>query len=222
MVSDDALAEAAKGIVAVRARGCGPVANGTAFAVAPGLLVGAAHVIAGASSIEIEWPTSGSGDASIYPIDVVGFSEARDLALLRTDAGVPPLGINRARLGATGAVLGYREGSALEASPARIEHYVRATGLWGSGTARSVYVLAANVRTGQSGAPLIDQDGNVVGVAFGTVRGPSEIGFALSRAEMVGFLVSAGIDARVDYLGRTVINARIGELSVTPNGECSS
>ncbi|WP_420443769.1 S1 family peptidase [Candidatus Poriferisodalis sp.] len=221
-VDDDVLAAAARGVVAVRARGCGPVSNGTAFAVAPGVLVGAAHVIAGASAIEIEWSPSGAVDPSTYPAVVVGYEEGRDLALLLVDAAVPPLGIDQARLGASGVVLGYPEGGGLVVSPARIEHYVSATGLWGDGTARSVYVVAADIRTGQSGAPLVDQGGNVVGVAFGTVRGPSEIGFALSRAELLGFLVSAGVDARVDTLGRTVIRARPGDLSVTPNGECSS
>ena len=141
--------------------------------------------------------------------------------MLRTDAPVSPLSLDRARLGAVAAVLGYPEGAGLEVSPARVQHYVSASGLWGDGTRRRVYLLAANVRAGQSGAPLVDQEGSVVGVAFGTARGPSGIGFAFSRDDLLGFLVSSGIDARIDYLGRTVVNAGPAELRQVPNGTCS-
>lgn len=220
MIDDEVVDEIARGVVALRASGCGPVSNGTAFAIAPGLLIGAAHVIAGASSIEIEWPTSASGEQHTYPVEVVAYREERDLALLRTDAAVTPLNIDRARLGAAGAIVGFPEGSALEASPARIEHYVSASGLWGDETRRRVYVLAADVRAGQSGAPLLDQRGSVVGIAFATVQGPSDVGFALSRDELVGFLVVSDIDARIDYLGRTVIKAQAEDLHVVPNGTC--
>ena len=221
VIADDVLAEASRGVVPVRGIGCGAVSNATAFAVAPGLLVAAAHVIAGASRVEIDVSVGDAGTVVARPVEVVGYSEERDLALLRTDAPVSPLSLDRARLGATAAVLGYPEGAALEVSPARIEHYVSASGLWGEGTRRRVYLLAAEVRAGQSGAPLVDQQGSVVGVAFGTVRGPSGIGFAFSRDDLLGFLASSGVDARIDYLGRTVVRARPAELRPVPNGTCT-
>lgn len=219
-IGDEVLSEARRGVVAVRAKGCGAVSNGTAFAVAPGLLIAAAHVLAGASSIEIEWTPSSADEPRVHSVDVVSFRQASDLALLRTDAAVPALSIDLAQIGTTGAILGFPGGSELEVTPARIEHYVSASGLWGDGTSRSVYVLAADVRSGQSGAPLIDENGSVVGVAFGTVRGPSQVGFALSRAELVEFLVSSGIDARIDESGRTVITVRPETLGEVPNGAC--
>ena len=219
-IDDDVLGQIARGVVPLRASGCGPVSNGTAFAVAPGLLIGAAHVVAGASKIEIDVRGADSGTALTYVAEAVGYSEAHDLALLRTDAGVPPLRLARTRLGAVAAVLGYPDGDALEASPARIEHYVSASGLWGEGTRLRVHVLAANVRAGQSGAPLVDQQGHVVGVAFGAARGPADIGFALSRDELVGFLVASGIDARIDYLGRTVVSTGSVDLPEVQNGVC--
>ncbi len=220
-LDDDVLAEATRGVMPLRAIGCGAVSNGTAFAVAPGLLVGAAHVIAGASKVEVDVSSSGAVTAAAHPVEVVGYSEERDLALLRTDAAVSPLSIERARLGGVAAVLGYPEGSALEASPARIEHYVSASGLWGDGMRRRVYVLAVNVRAGQSGAPLVDPQGSVVGVAFATTSGPSDIGFALSREELLGFLASSGVDARIDYLGRTLVRAQPAKLRRVPNGACA-
>ncbi len=220
-IDNETLDEISRAVVPLRARGCGPVSNGTAFAVASGLLIGAAHVIAGASAVEIDVVAGESATAVSFPVEVVGFSEARDLALLRTAAPVPPLGVDRGRLGAITAVLGYPAGASLEVSPARIEHYVYASGLWGDGTRRRVYVLAADVRAGQSGGPLVDQQGSVVGVAFAAVPGLADIGFALNRDELMGFLVSSGVEARIDYLGRTVVRAKPEELREVPNGRCA-
>ena len=220
--ADEALAAAAAAVVAVRAHGCGPTANGTGFAVAPGLIVAAAHVIAGATSVEVEWSAQPEHERRTFGADVVGYDPARDLALLRTDAPAVPLALDRARLGATAAVLGYPEAGDLVASPARIEHFVSATGLWGDGTARSVYVLAADVYTGQSGSPLIDRAGRAVGIAFAAASGPRRIGFALSRGELLNFLVSAGVPARLDYRGQAVVSPPPpADLTQAPNGACS-
>ncbi|WP_428119611.1 S1 family peptidase [Candidatus Poriferisodalis sp.] len=220
-IGDDVLAGVSDGVVAVRALGCGPTSNGTAFAVAPGLLVGAAHVVTGASSVEVgSLGDDVNNPSPDHAATVVGFDPDRDLALLRSDMRVTALPMSRARIGAEGVVLGYPAGKELTASPARVEHFVRATGLWGTDNVRNVYVLAADVRTGQSGAPLLDSDGNVIGIAFAQLRGSAEVAFALSRGELLNFLVESGVDARIDYLGRTVINARRDDLSATPNGEC--
>ncbi|WP_419841414.1 S1 family peptidase [Candidatus Poriferisodalis sp.] len=214
------LSVAARGIARVRATGCGAAAHGTAFAVAPRLLVGAAHVITGASKIEIHVARDDTAEPLRFAAEVVGFSPGSDLALLRTDAEVPPMGLDRARLGAVAAVLGYPTGSALQASPARVEHLVWASGLWGDGVRRKVYILAADVRAGQSGAPLVDRHGRVAGVAFAAASGRAEIAFALSRDELLSFLVSAGIDARIDHRGRTVVRASAERLRPVANGAC--
>ena len=219
-VDDNVLADVAKGVVAVRAHGCGPSSHGSAFAVAPGLVVGAAHVVTGASSVEIAWNGDGDGEPAVSGAAVVGYDTGRDLVLLRSDATVPPLQIGRVRFGITGAVLGYPQGEGLAVSPARIEHVVAASMDWGDGSKRNVYLVAADVRKGQSGGPLIDRDGHVLGVAFAASQGLGEIGFALSRSELLRFLISAGVDARVDYLGDTAIEAQPDELSEVSNGEC--
>lgn len=217
-VDDKVLADVAKGVVGVRAHGCGPASHGSAFAVAPGLVVGAAHVVTGAPSVEIAW--NGDGEPAVSGAVVVGYDIGRDLVLLRSDAAVPPLKIGRVRFGITGAVLGYPQGEGLAVSPARIEHVVAASMDWGDGSKRSVYLVAADVHKGQSGGPLIDRDGYVVGVAFAATQGLGEIGFALSRSELLGFLISAGVDARVDYLGDMVVEAQPEKLSEVSNGEC--
>lgn len=206
-------------VVAVHAFGCGPVSHGSGFAVAPGLLVGSAHVVAGSSSVEIAWNAGGSNGLVTSPADIVGFDPARDLVLLRSDAAVPPLQIERVRFGSTGAVIGYLQGERLEVSPARIEHLILASGLWGDGVGRHVYFLAADVQKGQSGGPLVDR-GGVVGVAFATATGPDDVGYALSRGELLGFLGSSGVEVRFDYRGDAVVHAQPASLSVTSSGDC--
>ncbi len=221
-VGEEVLADVSRSVLGVRAYGCGPVSRGSAFAIAPGLAVGAAHVIAGATSIEIEYPQEADGELAVVAATVVGYDPARDLALLSSNTAVPPLRIDRVRLGISGAVLGYSHDGGLNVSPARIEHLVSASGLWGEGTARNVYLVAAQILTGQSGGPLVDRDGSAVGVAFASVRGPSDIGFALSRGELLGFVISAGLQARVNYLGDTLITAPPERLSQVPHGQCSA
>ncbi len=219
-VDDDVLAGVARSVVGVRAHGCGPTSRGSGFAVAPGLVVGAAHVVTGASNVEIAWDADGDGESVTSPAVVVAFDPARDLVLLRSEALVPPLQIGRVRFGITGAVLGYPQGQELAVSPARIEHRVAASMDWGDGSARNVYLVAADVHKGQSGGPLIDRDGRALGVAFAATRGLGEIGFALSRDELVGFLVASGVDARKNYLGDIVVEAQPERLSETSSGEC--
>ncbi|MXZ14031.1 MAG: trypsin-like peptidase domain-containing protein [Acidimicrobiales bacterium] len=205
-------------VVSVHAFGCGPVSHGSGFAVASGLLVGSAHVVAGASSVEIAW-NAGGDELVTASADIVGFDPERDLVLLRSDAAVPPLRIERVRYGSTAAVIGYLQGERLEVTPARIEHLVRASGLWGDGIGRNVYFLAADVQKGQSGGPLVDR-GGVVGVAFATATGPDDIGYALSRGELLGFLTSSGVDVGIDYRGDAVIHAQPASLGVTSSGDC--
>lgn len=219
-VDDKVLADVARGVVGVRAHGCGPARHGSAFAVAPGLLVGAAHVVTGASSVEIAWDADGDGEHVTYPADIVAIDPARDLVLLRSDAMAPPLQIGRVRFGITGAVLGYPQGEGLAVSPARIETVVAASMDWSDGPARTVYLVAADVRRGQSGGPLIDRDGRALGVAFAASQGLGEIGFALSRSELLGFLAAAGVEAKADYLGDTVITAQPENLREVSSGEC--
>jgi hypothetical protein len=80
----DARAVAAAGTVSVRAHGCGPQPDrGTGSVIdSAGLIVTAAHVVAGADLVEVDGP-GGSSDA-----EVVWFDGALDVALVRTRSAV--------------------------------------------------------------------------------------------------------------------------------------
>ena len=81
--------------------------------------------------------------------------------------GQAPLPIADGEVGATVAVFGHPDGQDdIRVSPASIRQQVNAVGrgLYGSALVRrSVYVLAADLAPGDSGAGLVNQDGEVVG-----------------------------------------------------------
>jgi S1-C subfamily serine protease len=134
------------------------------------------------------------------------FDPARDLALLAVPGlGQAPLPLAMGKVGTTAAVFGHPEGRAdLEVSPAAIRQQVNALGpdLYDLGvTRRSVFVLAAELAPGDSGAALVDGDGFVVGVAFAISPDNRETAYALSASEL-----------------RTVLEAE--RLSPAPTGPC--
>ena len=50
---------------------------------------------------------------------------------------------------------------------------------------RQVYTLRTNVRSGNSGGPLLDTDGAVLGVVFAAALDEDETGFALTPTEVM-------------------------------------
>jgi S1-C subfamily serine protease len=105
----------------------------------------------------------------------------------------PPLSIDPDTVGrATKAVvLGYPEGGPLAADRAGVRSAILATGLdiYGENpTVREVYVIQALVRPGNSGGPLVEPDGVVIGVVFSRSPTGDDVGYALA---------SPGVLARV-------------------------
>jgi S1-C subfamily serine protease len=129
-----------------------------------------------------------TADGETLPARVVRFDPRRDLAVLRVDqlsSGALPIGTGE--VGTTGAVYGHPGGGPLVASPARIAERITARGTdiyRTSATERDVFVLASTLAPGDSGAPLVDANGEVVGVAFAIDPGSSSTAYALTDAEL--------------------------------------
>jgi S1-C subfamily serine protease len=153
------------------------------------LVVTNAHVVAGVSRLEVVDHRREEYDARL-----VAFDSHRDLAVLAVaDLEVPALPIGAAEPGDTGGVFGHPRGGPLEVSPYHIDHRerVRVPDLYATGDAieeayiRSIFVLGAALEQGDSGAPLVNQDGQVVGVAFATTQQEaSQVAFALTGEEL--------------------------------------
>ena len=173
-------ARASPSTLKVVAVGCGEVQEGSGFVVARGLVVTNAHVVAGTQSIRVE------DSVGYHFAAVVLFDPEFDLAVLRVRGlPEPALNIDPNTVGrATKAVvLGYPEGGPLAVDPAGVRSELLATGLdiYGENpTVRAVYVIQALVRPGNSGGPLVEPDGVVIGVVFSRSPNSSDIGYALA------------------------------------------
>ena len=67
-----------------------------------------------------------------------------------------------------------------------------------------MYVLAAALHPGDSGAPLLDQDGDVVGLAFAVDPGDDATAYALTNAEAAAAL--ATFDEQPDDPGPCILS----------------
>lgn len=170
--------------VKVEGTACRSERDGSGFSVAPDLVVTNAHVVAGHDETVVVRP-----DGTRLAATPVAFDPDRDLALLSVPGlGQAPLPVADGEVGATVAVFGHPGGqNDIRVSPAAIRQQVRAVGRNLYGTAlvrRSVYVLAADLAPGDSGAGLVNQDGEVVGVAFAIAPDRDTTAYALTAEEL--------------------------------------
>jgi S1-C subfamily serine protease len=139
--------------------------SGTGFVAAPGgYVLTNNHVISGKGKLEARLP----GNDIPVAVEVIGKDEERDLALLQIkgnagDSLAPvPLAAERAPgRGEQVAVLGYPLGSLLGQGLKLTTGVVSATPEPGNGF---MLILDAKVNPGNSGGPLCDASGNVVGI----------------------------------------------------------
>jgi S1-C subfamily serine protease len=140
-------------------------------------------VVAGERDTAVFLPDGAKRDAR-----VVRFDPRRDLAVLVVDGlGLPPLRLGNGRAGSEGAVYGHPGGGPLRPTPARIAEQIDARGTdiyRTTPTRRSVFVLASQLQPGDSGAPLVDQTGAVMGVAFAIDPGQENTAYALTNDEL--------------------------------------
>ena len=172
----------------LRIRGVAPscqrALEGSGFVVAPERVVTNAHVVAGTTGITV--------DAVDGPLEatVVLFDPSVDIAILSVPGlTARPLTFapEPARTGDDAIVLGYPGGGPYSVTPARVRETLDLTGpnIYRNGTVeREVYTVRGQIKQGNSGGPLIDTSGNVLGVVFGAAVDSSETGFVLTDREI--------------------------------------
>ncbi len=184
--------------------GCGQIQEGSGFVVAPGEVVTNAHVVAGIARPQVE------DDAGFHPTTVVYFNPSFDLAVLRVSGltesplVLDPDGVGR---GTEAAVLGYPGGGPFTADPAGVMAQFEAEGrdIYGQGlTVRSVYEIQAVVRPGNSGGPLVEPDGQVIGVVFSRSTTDATIGYALASPGVLSRVQSIGGSDRATGTGACI------------------
>lgn len=194
LVNTPGIRNAASETSKVVSLGCGAGAEaGSSWPVAQNYLVTNAHVVAGASSVEITTP-AGTTDHAV----VVLYDPNVDVAILY----VPGLGLSPLHMagsdpsrGTTGAVIGYPGGGDEKVVPAGVSGTEMARGynIYGDSlVTRDIEVLAANVIPGNSGGPAVDQNGTVIGLVFAASTSNSDEGYALTMPQIASD-VHAGV-----------------------------
>ncbi|MCF8609420.1 MarP family serine protease [Gordonia sp. HY285] len=169
------------------ARSCGQALEGTGFVVSPERVMTNAHVVAGTDSVNVE-----VADGRELEATVVWFNSRNDIAVL----DVPGLRASALKF-ATGAggtgddaiVLGYPENGPYTVTPVRIRNVVQLNGpdiyQHAKQISREVYTVRGNIRSGNSGGPMINRDGSVFGVVFGASENPADhTGFVLTADQV--------------------------------------
>jgi S1-C subfamily serine protease len=172
--------------VKVEGQACGRIQEGSGWTVATGLVVTNAHVVAGepAGETSVLLP-----DGTTKAATVVLYNPDIDLALLSVPGlGETPLAVGDGAVGQKGAVFGHPNGQdPLAVQPATLAREVTAVGedLYGKqATKRQVFVLAADLTYGDSGAPVVGPGGQVVGIAFAIAPDRPSTAYALSTSEL--------------------------------------
>jgi S1-C subfamily serine protease len=170
-------------VVKVEGNGCGGVVEGSGFVVSPGVVVTNAHVVAG---VDTPYIIDNHGQ---HQANVIWFDPNLDLAVLTASnlAGSPlPISVVTAANSTPSVVLGFPGGGNFSAAPALVLNSFTATGrnIYNQGqTNRSIYEVKAKVIPGNSGGPLVDADGTVIGIIFAESTTYNNVGYALTMQQ---------------------------------------
>ena len=176
---------------------CQKVLEGSGFVLSPDRVMTNAHVVAGANSVTVE----ASGNP--YDATVVSYDPTVDIAILAVpNLPAGPLAFANAPVtsGTEAVVMGYPGGGGFVATPARIRELIELNGpdiYRGATINREVYTVRASVEQGNSGGPLIDLNGQVLGVVFGAAVDDNDTGFVLTAKEVAAQLARIGDTAPV-------------------------
>ncbi len=192
-------------------------ATGSGFVVdAEGHIVTAAHVVDGASRITIRFADGTSRVATLQ-----GTDDATDIAVLKVDPDgltLNPLELGSSaslRVGDEVAAIGSPFGYASSLSTGIVSGVDRTIQAPNGFTVAHAIQTDAALNPGNSGGPILDADGRVIGVADQIATGGTE------QSAGVGFAVPIDLVAdEIDALaaGRTVEHAYLGVSTGDPTG----
>lgn len=178
-------------VVKVEGRGCGGIVEGSGYIAAKDVVITNAHVVAG-----VNRPTV-IDQAGRHTASAIWFDPNLDMAVLRVEglAGAPlQTATSIAGRGTASVVVGYPGGGGFTAKPASVLDQFTATGrnIYGEGaTNRSIYELKADIIPGNSGGPLLDKNGTVIGLIFAQSTTYDQVGYALTMQPVVDGLNQA-------------------------------
>jgi len=200
-----AVTRAEPSILKIRAlaESCHKQLEGSGFVIAPDRVLTNAHVVAGSNSTTVEV------DGEARPATVVLYDPRTDVAVLQVDnLGLPalPFAPGTAESGADAIVAGYPLDGPFTVRAARIraDFDLRGPDIYGNTVTRDVYTVRGTVQSGNSGGPLLDAQGRVLGVVFGAAPDAKDVGFVLTAAEVADEVASGATDTTAADTGACV------------------
>jgi S1-C subfamily serine protease len=190
---DPEVAAAAAGVVKLHGENaCGQGVEGTGFLYSPTRIMTNAHVVAGVTS-----PRVVAEDGQETETEVVYFDPDIDVAVLAVaDLEAPHLSFDLGgRPRQVGAVLGFPQDGPYDVQPARIraQQRLRSPNIHNEGTVvREVFSVRSLIRPGNSGGPMVDKDGEVLGVVFAASVSDDATGYVLT-ADQVSEAAARGL-----------------------------
>jgi S1-C subfamily serine protease len=180
---------AQRSVVRVLGDACGLAVSGSGWAAGDGLVVTAAHVVAGQENTLVQHEDRRASAVA------VAFDPRNDVAVLRLEdpLELPPLRLGDGAPGTPVAILGFPEGGPLSATAGRIGRTARIVSedAYGRGpVVRGITSLRGHVRHGHSGGPAVDVGGDVETMVFAARRG-ARGGFGVPSAVIRDALASA-------------------------------
>jgi len=179
------------------ATACQKVLEGTGFVIAPNRVMSNAHVVAGTESVTVE------AEGKKYDATVVSYDPNADISILDVpNLPQQPLVFaeDPAKTGTDAVVLGYPGGGDFAATPARVREIIELSGpdIYKTTTVnREVYTIRGTVRQGNSGGPMINRAGQVIGVVFGAAVDDNDTGFVMTTDEVSRQLAKIGNTTKV-------------------------
>jgi S1-C subfamily serine protease len=193
LVDTSGIRLAASSTTKVIAVGCnGGAEAGSSWPLAQGYLVTNAHVVAGSSSVQVV-----TTDGVHRSATVVLFDPNTDLSVLYVPGlTLQPLAyVNQDPVrGTGGAVIGYPGGNSEKVVAAAVSGTEMARGynIYGDAlVTRDIEVLAAQVIPGNSGGPIVNDAGQVIGVVFAASTNQANVGYALTIPQVYPDLQAA-------------------------------
>ncbi len=195
------------------------VSSGTGFVVAPGRALTNAHVVEDCRGVRVR--AAGGTDLAAR---VLASDRERDLALVEVppDAG-PPLPFRRdtnVRRGEGVVTYGFPLAGLLSSGPTLTTGEISA--LAGLSDNQRQFQISAPVQPGNSGGPLLDMGGNVVGVIVSKLNAqrvaqrtgdiPQNVNFAVKGIEALAFLRQHRVEPRLSD-GAQRSAAEVGETA---------
>lgn len=168
----------------VQVRACGVIQSGSAFSLGDGMWVTNAHVVAGSDEVELtttDGRTVGGGR-------VIHFDPETDVALVSSRLLRPALAFTSPEVEDRGVALGFPGGGAFEASPFAVGERLRANGhdIYDRGLIeRDLLVLASELAPGDSGAALVDTNGEVIGIAVAIAPDRRGVAYGLTGGSVL-------------------------------------